>query len=141
VSGGIDVFPSRPKLLLRGFARRCPWCSDRKAYFTGWFQRSDACHRCGHGYRRGDEAFELGAMTVNIMLTFALILGSFLVVVIATAPNIPVWWTFVGIGSMAVVAPAVLYPVSFTLWQAIDLSMRTPSADELDGASLSDGSA
>ena len=67
----IENFPSRPVLLLRGVTRRCPWCGDRRAYFHGWFSRQEHCRTCGHGFRRGDHAFELGATTANFMLTLA----------------------------------------------------------------------
>ena len=70
----ITDFPSHGKLLLRGLTRRCAWCGDRRAFFVGWFKRVEHCRRCGHGYRRGDHAFELGALTANIMLTFTAIL-------------------------------------------------------------------
>ena len=66
-------------MLARGFTRRCAWCGDRKAYFVGWFRRQERCHACGHAYRRGDEAFELGAITANIILTFLGIMITILV--------------------------------------------------------------
>jgi uncharacterized protein (DUF983 family) len=113
----IDDFPSRPRLLARGITRRCAWCGDRKAYFTGWFQRQERCRSCGHTYRRGDAAFELGAITANIILTFLSIL---LGIVGATA-------------GIALIGPALFYPVSFTLWQAVDLWMRRPTSEELAG--------
>ena len=85
----IDDFPGFLRLMARGLTRRCPWCGDRKAYFTGWFARVDRCRRCRHPYRRGDEAFELGATTANIILTFLSILIAILVAVILTLPDIP----------------------------------------------------
>jgi uncharacterized protein (DUF983 family) len=131
----IDDFPSRPRLLARGFTRRCPWCGDRRAYFTGWFSRQDRCRACGHAYRRGDDAFELGAITANIILTFLGVLLTVLVLVLLTAPDVPVVWVTVGAGTVALVGPALFYPVSFTLWQAVDLWMRRPTAAELAGES------
>ncbi|MEC8487127.1 MAG: hypothetical protein VXY65_08705, partial [Actinomycetota bacterium] len=76
-------------LLGRGLTRRCAWCGDRRAYFKGWFRREDSCHACHHGWRRGDAAFELGATTANIILTFLTILISILVAVTATWPDVP----------------------------------------------------
>ena len=35
--------------------------------------------------------------------------------------------------AVALIGPALFYPVSFTLWQAIDLSMRPPRPAELAG--------
>ena len=129
----IDEFPTRPRLLARGLTRRCPWCGDRRAYVVGWFKRIDRCRRCGHGYRRGDHAFELGAVTANIMLTVLAILITILVAVVVTLPDFDVWWVVGPAAAVAVVGPVLFYPISFTLWQAIDLWMRPPSPAELAG--------
>jgi hypothetical protein len=66
-------------------------------------------------------------------LTFGTLLVSILVLVALTAPDVPVGLvTIVGAG-IALVGPAVYYPISFTLWQAIDLWMRRPTPQELAG--------
>ncbi len=129
----IDDFPSRPQLILRGLTRRCAWCGDRQAYFLGWFKRQEACRNCGHGYRRGDSAFELGAITANIILTFATILLTILLLVSLTAPDVPIATVTIIVVVVGLVGPALYYPVSFTLWQAIDLWMRPPTPSELAG--------
>jgi uncharacterized protein (DUF983 family) len=129
----ISDFPSRPRLLARGVTRRCAWCGDRKAYFLGWFKRQERCHACGHTYRRGDEAFELGALTANIILTFLSLLGTVLIAVILTAPDVPVLGVMIAAGAVGLFGPAIFYPMSFTLWQAIDLWMRRPTPAELAG--------
>jgi uncharacterized protein (DUF983 family) len=131
----IAQFPSRPVLLARGITRRCPWCGDRKAYFTGWFSRREHCRSCGHGYRRGDHAFELGATTANIILTFLGVLITVLVAVVATLPGVDVMWVVGAAVVVALLGPIVFSPISFTLWQAIDLWMRGPTAAELAGES------
>lgn len=74
-------------------------------------------------------------MTANIILTFLSILISILVLVAATAPDIPALGIAVAVGAVALVGPALFYPVSFTLWQAIDLWMRRPTEAELRGES------
>ena len=131
----IEQFPSRGRLLARGLTRRCPWCGDRTAYFRGWFKRQEHCRSCGHGYRRGDHAFELGATTANIILTFTGVLITVLVTVLATLPGVNV---VLVVGAAVVVAlrgPIVFSPISFTLWQAVDLWMRRPTPAELAGES------
>jgi uncharacterized protein (DUF983 family) len=129
----IDDFPGRARLLWRGITRRCAWCGDRRAYFVGWFKRQEACRACGHGYRRGDAAFELGAVTANIVLTFVLILGTLAVLLGLTAPDVPVVPVMVATAAIGLIGPALLYPVGYTLWQAIDLWMRPPTPAELAG--------
>jgi uncharacterized protein (DUF983 family) len=128
-----ESLPSFWSLLARGLTRRCPWCGDRKAYFSGWFRREKTCQFCRHGWRRGDHAFELGATTANIILTFLTILVALLVAVIVTWPDGPTTGLIVIIGGLAIAGPALWYPVSFTLWQSVDLFMRRPDADELAG--------
>ena len=118
---------------MRGFLRRCAWCGDGRAYFTGWFQRQETCQNCGHGYRRGDSAFELGAITANIILTFGSILILILILVVTTSPDVPIGWVTFAAAAAALVGPALFYPISFTLWQAIDLWMRQPTEAELAG--------
>lgn len=129
----IPNFPSRPVLLARGLTRRCPWCGDRRAYFHGWFKRQEHCHRCGHGYRRGDHAFELGATTASFVLTLGGVLVVTLVAILLSLPDIEVWWVVIPAVVVALLGPIVLYPISFTLWQAVDLWMRRPTAEELAG--------
>ncbi len=133
VATPITEFPGFLRLMARGLTRRCPWCGDRRAYFTGWFTRTDRCRRCRHPYRRGDEAFELGATTANIILTFLSILIAILVAVVLTLPDIPTVPIVVIVGAIALAGPAIWYPISFTLWQAVDLFMRRPDEDEMAG--------
>ncbi|HWL44034.1 MAG TPA: hypothetical protein VNQ73_13920 [Ilumatobacter sp.] len=129
----IERFPGPGGLLLRGITRRCPWCGDRRAYFVGWFRRQSACRTCGHGFRRGDHAFELGAVTANMIVTFVLILVTLGVTIGVTAPDVPVVPVMVITAAIGLIGPALLYPVGYTLWQAIDLTMRPPTAAELAG--------
>jgi uncharacterized protein (DUF983 family) len=132
--------PSFGTLVWRGARRRCPWCGDRRAYFTGWFSKQDACRRCGTPWRRGDVGFELGAATVNTIITFGLLVVGTAVGVIATTPDIPVVGIVVMLVAIAVIVPVAIYPVSYTLWQALDLMMRPPEAGELvDPESLGEG--
>jgi len=127
--------PSGPQLLARGFTRRCAWCGDRKAYFQGWFGRQERCQACGHAYRRGDAAFELGAITANIIMTFLSIMITIAVLVAFTAPDVPVWGVVISASAVALLGPAIFYPLSFTVWQAVDLWMRRPTPAELNGES------
>ena len=68
-------------------------------------------------------------------MTFLSILLTVLVLVVATAPDVPVFWVAVGACSVALVGPAIFYPLSFTVWQAVDLWMRRPTEAELRGES------
>jgi uncharacterized protein (DUF983 family) len=113
-------------MLWRGMRRRCPWCAGRGAFFTGWFTTQERCRTCGIEWRRGYEGFELGAMAVNIIVVFGTLIVGAVVGIVITSPGIPVVPLVAVLGVIAVVLPIVLYPVSYTLWQAIDLAMRPP---------------
>ena len=124
--------PSLGKMLWRGLRRRCAWCGGRGAFFTGWFARQETCRTCGIGWHRGYEGFELGAMAVSIIVCFGALVAGVVIGVVATLPDVAVAPLVVILGVCAIVLPVVVYPVSYTLWQAIDLAMRPPVAG--DGA-------
>ena len=126
--------PNRPtlgRMMRRGLLRRCPWCGDRKGYFTGWFSKQRSCRKCATPWRRGDVGFELGAATVNTIITFGLIVVAGAVAMIATAPDIPTMRIVIGLVITAVVVPVLIYPMTYTLWQALDLAMRPPAPGDL----------
>jgi uncharacterized protein (DUF983 family) len=113
-------------MLWRGVRRRCAWCGGRKAFFTGWFAKQDTCRTCGIGWRRGYEGFELGAMAINIIVCFGALVVGVGIGVAVTAPDVAVLPLLVTLAVWAVVMPVVMYPVSYTLWQAVDLAMHPP---------------
>lgn len=113
-------------MLWRGARRRCPWCAGRGAFFTSWFRKAEACRTCGIGWRRGYEGFELGALAISAIVVFGALVAALAVGIAATAPDVPVFGLVVVLGAVAVVLPVVIYPVSYTVWQAVDLAMRAP---------------
>jgi uncharacterized protein (DUF983 family) len=129
------VRPSLITMVARGALRRCPWCGDRKAYFVGWFAKTDACRHCGLTWRRGDVGFELGAVTVTTIVTFGAVVIGVGAGLILTAPNFAVTQIIVGLVAVAVVLPVLIYPSSYTIWQALDLAMRPPQAKDWNTAS------
>ena len=126
-----SIRPALGTMVRRGLLRKCPWCGDRHAYFTRWFSKERACRKCGTPWRRGDVGFELGAATINTIITFGVIIVSGAVAMIATSPDIPTV-TIVGcLVIAAIVIPVLIYPVTYTLWQALDLAMRPPQPGEM----------
>lgn len=117
-------------MLWRGAHRRCPWCGGRGAFFVSWFKTQERCKTCGLGWRRGYEGFELGAMTVNVMVVFGVLIVGAAIGIAFTSPDIPVVPLVVALGLVAIILPIVLYPVSYTLWQAIDLTMHPPDSSD-----------
>lgn len=119
-------------MLLRGAVRRCPWCGGRGAFFTSWFAKDESCRTCGLRWRRDDVGFELGAAAmaaIIVMGPLVVLLGLVLALTWPDVAVVPLMAVFV---PAAVVLPIVLYPVSYTMWQAVDLRMRPPTPADLE---------
>jgi uncharacterized protein (DUF983 family) len=113
-------------MLWRGVRRRCAWCGGWRAFFTGWFAKQETCRTCGISWRRGYEGFELGALAVSTIVCFGALVLGVAIGVVATAPDVAVTPLLLILAGCAIVLPIVVYPVSYTLWQAIDLAMHPP---------------
>jgi len=121
-------------MLGRALLRRCPRCGG-KAWFRGWFGKVDRCRTCGYRYER-QPGFLLGALTINTIVTFGLLAMVLLVGSILSYPDIAVVPMLIAAGAVAVVVPIVFYPFSYTIWAAVDLTMRP-----LDPAERADAAA
>ncbi len=117
-------------MLWRGVRRRCAWCGGKGAFFRGWFAKQDTCRTCGIGWQRGYEGFELGAMAISAVVCFGSLVVALGVAIALTVPDIPVVPLLVILGAGAVALPLVVYPLSYTIWQGIDLMMHPPAPDE-----------
>lgn len=108
------------RLLVRGATRRCPRCGERDI-FKGYFAMRDECPRCGLDLVR-EQGYYVGAMIVNIGAAELLALILIIIATIWTWPDIPVW-EIVIIGVVVnLLFPIVFYPLTKTLWLAIDLA-------------------
>jgi len=112
-------------MLARAVRRRCPLC-DAGDLYRRWLEPRGACPRCQLKLDRGEADFFLGGFTLNFIAVELLIVGFLLGSVLVTWPAVP-WDALVWIAApIVVVAPIVLYPVTRTIWLAIDLAMRPP---------------
>jgi uncharacterized protein (DUF983 family) len=125
--------PSFGRMMRRALVLRCPWCGSRRTFIHGWFRKHDRCRTCGIRWRR-EEGFELGAVTVNTVLTFIVLTACMTVGFIATSPDIPVLPMVLSLLGIAVLMPIVIYPFTFTIWLAFDLAVHRPSATEMTEA-------
>lgn len=117
-------------MMSRAVVRRCPWCGGRGAFFTGWFAKQPYCRTCGLRWRRGDVGFELGAAAVAAIITLGPLiigLGAALAITWPEAPVAPLLAIFL---PLALLLPIVTYPLSYTMWQAVDLTVREVSPDD-----------
>jgi uncharacterized protein (DUF983 family) len=122
--------PSFGRMILRALVLRCPWCGSRRTFIRRWLGKYERCRTCGIRWRR-EEGFELGAVTLNTVLTFIVLTICMTVGFIMTSPDIPVLPFVLSLVGIAVLMPIVIYPFTFTLWLAIDLAVHRPDETEL----------
>jgi uncharacterized protein (DUF983 family) len=117
----------------RAVRLRCPWCASRRTFIRGWFGRHDRCRTCGVRWRR-EEGFELGALTMNTIVTFGALTIAMVVGFVITLPDVPVLPFVLALAAVAIVVPVVIYPFTYTLWLAFDLRVNPPEPAELADA-------
>jgi hypothetical protein len=93
------------------------------------------CRTCGFRYER-EPGFSLGAITINMGLTFVFIAVLFLVGFIASYPNVAVVPMLVAGGLIVAVVPVLGYRVSYTVWTAIDIAMHPLDAADVAEADI-----
>jgi uncharacterized protein (DUF983 family) len=115
----------------RAARRRCPRCGERA--FSSYFTLREHCPECGLRFER-EEGYWVGALVINTAVVF----GSFLVLFVGGMlvfwPDVP-WGALaaVTLGTMAIL-PILFYPVSKTLWMALELSWHPLEPHEVDAA-------
>ena len=117
-------------MMWRGMLRRCPHCGNRRAFFTKWFVRAESCVGCGLRWERNYEGFMLGAMAISFITTGGLLLLTMGIGVIVTYPDVALVPVLASTVLVTLVVGVGGYPVSYTLWQAIDLYLRPISEDD-----------
>ncbi len=128
-SGVIDS-GSLSRYVLRAVLRRCPRCGNRRAWFVTWFRQVDRCRGCGIRRTRDTEGHELGALTVALVLNIGLVVVAVAVAVALTVPDVPVVTLYAVLATAAIVVPLLTWPLTHTLWMAIDLRVRPVGLDE-----------
>jgi hypothetical protein len=85
--------------------------------------------------QRGLQGFELGAATINAILTLGALVIAGAVSIIVTYPDVAVVPLIVVLGAAAVVLPILFYPFTYTIWFAVELMMEPPTDKDLEAAS------
>jgi uncharacterized protein (DUF983 family) len=129
---------SLARMLTRGLTGRCPRCGSYRHFVRRGITRLDRCRTCGIRWHR-EEGFELGALTMNMIVTFIGITVALVVGMIRRGDRGAVWPILVVCSGIAVVAPMLLYAWSHTTWLAIDLATNPPTAEELAAADAAVG--
>ncbi len=127
-----EPLPLTPtRVVLRGVRRRCPLCGDG-AVFESWFRQRDRCPTCNYPTTRTEDQW-LGAYGINVMVTFTLLVVAIAVGFAVTYPDPPIGVLLAVCLSVAALFPVVFYPISKSLWSAIDMAMRPPEpSDDID---------
>jgi uncharacterized protein (DUF983 family) len=115
--------PSLPRMIRRALLLRCPRCAGRRTLIRRWFRRWDRCRSCGIRWRR-EEGSELGALALNIVATFAVLAIVMTIGIVWTAPEVAVGRVLVVTGIIAIAMPIAIYPLSYTVWLAVDLRVH-----------------
>ncbi len=123
--------PALPKMILRGLLRKCAWCGGKGSFFTSWYGKAPQCQTCGIHWERGYEGYELGAATMGVFLTFGTIIFWMVLSVVFSVPLVPL---LLIAGALAVVIPIAGYPLTYTVWQGVDLFIRAPSTEDIAAA-------
>ncbi len=116
------------RVVVRGLTRRCPLCG-RRGTFESWFVLRARCPTCNYPTNRVDDQW-IGALGMNTIVSFGLLLGVIAVGFAVTYPDPPVAVLLVVALVVAVGVPLFFYPVSKSTWAAIDLAMRPPEPDD-----------
>jgi len=122
--------PSRATMFTRGLTGRCAVCA--KVRLTpAWVTLSPDCPRCGFALERKEGHF-VGAVGINTIVTFGFVLIAVIIGAALTAPEIPAGRLSIIIGSLAIFVAIGFYPISKTLWSAIDVMMVPLEPGEVD---------
>jgi uncharacterized protein (DUF983 family) len=109
-------------MLGRALLRRCPRCGGA-GWFSGWFTKTERCRTCGYRYER-QPGFLVGALTINTIVTFGLLAVVLVVGIVLSYPDIALVPILAAAAVVTVLVPIVGYPFSYTIWAAVDLTMR-----------------
>lgn len=118
-------------MLVRGMFRRCAWCGGKGSFFTSWYRKADQCQTCGISWGRGYEGFELGAATMGVFMTFGSIISWMIISLIFGVDLVPL---LVVAAVIATGVPVLGYPVTYTIWQGVDILIRPPSKEDIEEA-------
>ena len=110
------------KLLIRGLFGRCPICGGG-SLFARRFQMKSRCPNCNYDFER-EEGWWIGAIIMNTAAAFVLFGLYFPLSLILTWPDVP--WTLLTVIGVLIMGifPVIFYPISKTLWLAVDIILH-----------------
>lgn len=97
--------------------------------FRRWFVIAERCPQCGFWFERV-EGHWIGAIAINTIAAFGLMLLAIVVGVVTTYPDVPFLPVAIAAVAIALVVPIAFLPSSRTVWTAVDLWMRPAEPEE-----------
>lgn len=92
----------------------------------------ERCPTCGYRFeRKQEEAFFLGAVAINFVVTEGILGVMLLISFVLTLPDPPLLLLCAVAVPLMIAAPIAFYPISKTLWAAFDLMLHPAEPDEL----------
>jgi len=95
------------KVLGRAIRLKCPSCGQM-AIFKSFLAINKSCANCGLAFQP-EPGFYVGAIYINVAITYFVILGAFLISLIFS-------WAITDLTFFTMVALAAIVPVSFFRW-------------------------
>lgn len=118
-------------MIRRALRRRCPRCGGKA--FDSYFRMKDHCESCGLGFER-EEGYWVGALIINTIVTFGTFLVVFVGGMVVLWPDVP-WGALFAVTVVAnVTIPVAFYPISKTLWLALELNWHPLEPEEIEAA-------
>jgi uncharacterized protein (DUF983 family) len=119
--------PGATKAFLRGATKRCPRCGAG-GLFSSWFRIRERCPRCGLRLEREEGGF-LGAITLNYAATAVAWVALLVVWLVVDLPDLHVGALTIASIAVAVFVPLLFWPLSKTIWAAVDYLIYRTSPD------------
>lgn len=123
-SEGVPVppTPTFTRMLGRALLLRCCVCGSSHI-FTRYTRMVERCPRCGYLFERIEGQY-IGAVGMNTIVTFGLMLVALVAGLVITAPDIATVPLLVITLAIGGIVPVLFYPFSKTVWTAVDLRMN-----------------
>lgn len=109
---------SRERMIWWGLTRRCARCGSG-SLFRNWVVMKPDCPRCDLHFER-EQGYFAGALAINFILTGGLVLAALVILLVLTIPDVNIPLVLGVIVPLTLLTPLVFYPISKTLWVAID---------------------
>lgn len=89
----------------------------------------EQCPGCGLDFERREHGYLVGAYMINIVAAELIWLALAAAIAVATWPDPPWNLLMYGGAALLIITPAVTYPLSKTLFLALDLAVRPKDAE------------